>query len=578
MPAATFDAGEALPIGVLARARGPFGEVRVDETADQRRLVIDGMVQGVRSLGAGAERQGPDPLVALIRAARPGARTVLCIGLGTGKTAADLTRAGLTVTTVEIQAAVIDYARRFFDFDGTVIQADGMRHLRQSTDSYDVVLMDAFIGMDPPNDLVSSRGVRAMRERTARGGLTIIRGLGEPRDFLFARIRRDMRESGGGRPAFVDFLGSGVGVEVQNLYLVASDAAINFVNVAGLPMWPVHADADGPAWAEPQPTGEQRAIRVTGYVVRLSESGALALDLPHWEMGAVRYLLAGAPVAELEVLLGTATSFPTDGDIGSDGDESKTLREVLGGGGTKRSDVRFSPLIAIVEGTATLRSVVDPDAAPTVPAQLRGDAPTDPLLPYGGALYDLQVTKVRWTLDRKRWEAIARRGAPQLTAAARAIASGKLSAADVALRAYLDAIAGAIEAFMPPRADLTRVLEAVQAGAAMLGGLRDPFAVAVACDRATVAVDRAGPLDASAAVRMRAGLQECALDHYEREAADHRNPSAIPAAKRLFYLWDHLALTDAQEARATRERADLERKYRGPNPSPEPPEPPVQSP
>lgn len=578
-PAAAFDADPALPVGVLASSRGNFGEVRVEEGDGQRRLVIDGMVQGVRPIGEGAERQGPDALVSLIRTARPTARTVLCIGLGTGKTATDLSRAGLEVTTVEIEPAVIEYARRFFDFEGTVIQADGMQHLRKSTKHYDVVLMDAFIGMDPPNDLVSSRGIRAMRERTAPRGLTIIRGLGEPRDFLFARIRNDLRDGRG--PGFVEFFGSGVGAEVQNLYLVASDAAINFVNVAGLPMWPVHGDADGPAWAEPTAVGEQREIRVVGYVVRLRESGALALDLPHWEMGAVRYLLAGTPVVELAAMLqhaaGASPSFPTAGDIQSDGDASHTLREVLGGGGAKRSDVRFSPLIVIVEGTASLRSVVDPDAASAVPPSVRGDAPADPLLPYGGALYDLQVHRVNWTLDRTRWSAVSKRGAAHVTAARAAIAAGKLAAAAASLRAYLEVIATVVEPFMPPRADMARVVDALQTAADALGVQRGPFAVAVACDRATVALDER-PLDASAAVRMRTALQECALVSYEREAANHRNPHAIPAAKRLFYLWEHLTLTSAQQARADRKRADLERKYRGPNPSPEPPTPPDASP
>ncbi|HUH01456.1 MAG TPA: methyltransferase domain-containing protein [Kofleriaceae bacterium] len=577
-PAPAFDADPSLPVGVLASSRGTFGEVRVEETGGQRRLVIDGIVQGAQPIGEGAERQGPDALVALIRTARPSARTVLCIGLGTGKTATDLTRAGLQVTTVEIEPAVIEYARRFFDFDGTVIQADGMQHLRTSTERYDVVLMDAFIGMDPPNDLVSSRGVRAMRERTAPRGLIIIRGLGEPRDFLYARIRADLRN--GRSPWFVDFLGSGVGAEVQNLYLVASEAAINFVNVAGLPMWPVRGDDDGPAWAEPAAVGDQRQIRIVGYVVRLRESGALALDLPHWEMGSVRYLLAGAPAAELAALLhtagGVAPSFPTAGDIASDGDSSHTLREVLGGGGSKRSDVRFSPLIAIVEGTASLRSVVHPDAAAGVPAEIRGDAPTDPLLPYGGALYDLQVHRIAWTLDRARWSAVSKRGAPHVRAATAAIAAGKLAAAAASLGAYLEVVTPAVEPFMPPRADMTRVVDALQTVAADLGAQRGPFAVAVACDRATVTLDER-PLDAAAAVRMRAALQDCALASYEREAANHRNPNAISAAKRLFYLWDQLALTSAQQARADRKRADLDRKYRGPNPSPEPPAPPPPS-
>jgi len=68
------------------------------------------------------------------------------------------------------------------------------------------------------------------------------------------------------------------------------------------------------------------------------EGGGLALDLAHGEMGAVRYLLAGKPIAPLDAALPAGSKFPTEGDIGTDGDTSATLKPLFGGGGVDRLD------------------------------------------------------------------------------------------------------------------------------------------------------------------------------------------------------------------------------------------------
>jgi hypothetical protein len=575
-----IDASQELPAGVLAMSSGKFGPIVVDEQNGMRRLVIDGEVMGAVPIGDDAGKLGPDPVVAVVEALAPKAKTALVIGLGTGKTAADLSAAGLDVTVVEIEPAVIEYAKKFFGYQGEPVRADGARFVRRETVTYDVVLMDAFRGMQAPYDLVSKRSIALMRERTSANGLTIIRGLGEPRDHLFTDMARRMRRPGKASRVFVELFGSGVGAEPQNLYLIASGAPISVVG-RPIPVWPVRLAGDSPTWAEPKPAGADKRVELIGYVVRLTENGALALDMPHWEMGAVRYLLTGEKADKLAAAISKVKSFPTAGDIPSDGATDDTLYEVLGGGGAKRSDVRFSPLAAIVRGTVRLKAVVDPDAAGKLPAPLREGAPTDPLLPYGGALYELEVGEVRWTLDRATWKAARKKAAPLLARAVARIGEAEIGAAANELALYVKALEPTLMAYMPPRAEVEGVIEILEEEADRLPGELTSYELATACDRAHAsATDR--PLASAAARTLADALADCALAQYEEAAADHTKPNSFQAGKRLLYLYDQLlaggALSASERAAIDKKRARMARKYRDPDPNPKPPEAPDEPP
>ncbi len=569
--AAANDAGDALPPGVLASARGAHGEIRVEESGGTRRLTIDEAVLATVPIGNDAAPAGPDPLVTLVHALRPDAKSALVIGLGSGKTVDDLGAAGLQVTAIELEPKVIEYARTYFGFRGAATVADGMRFLRRDEGTYDLVLMDAFLGMQAPYDLTRRRALKMMRAHTRSGGLTVVRGLGEPRDFLWDGIVKGLR-SGAGQ-SFVALLGSGVGTEVQTLYAVAGDQPLSYAATSGLAMWPVRTADEGPEWAEPALVagGATRTVRLVGYVTRLREDGELALDLPHWEKGALRYVLHGDAAAELAARLGHTKSLPTDGTIASDGNAGGTLRDVLGGGGVERSDVRFSPLAAEIEGTVRLRAVVDPDAAPRGPQVGAGAAEDDArLLPYGGALYDLEVTRVVWTLGRDTWRAARKKAAPHLRKAVRLIGKAELGLAAAELRQYLPLIEPALRPFMPPQAEVKQLADAVDSEALELPGSLTEVELAAACDRIATAAET-HPLDAADARALRDALRRCSLDHYQRAASDPKTPDAILAAKRLLAIYSAPgpgADADVYEAK----RQALEKKYRVLHPLLNPPE------
>ena len=570
-----------LPPGVLARAQGVNGVVSVVERDGMRYLLIDDTVQA--AVPADGARSGPDPIVALIRAARPAARRVLVIGLGSGKTASDLQTAGLQVTAVEIEPAVIDYARRFFGYRGQAIAADGLAYLESTDDSHDVILVDAFSGAEPPRQLVDARAFRTMRKRLRPSGAIVVRGLGEPSDPALVAMFQALTGSISDRVPYPLLLGSGVGDEQQNLYLLASARPINLIAVKDLPMWPLRIGRGGPVSPgavnrddEPGagPAAIGRAIRARGYLIRLTENGALALDMPHWEMGALRYLLTGPGARELEARIPSQAVFPTSGEIGSDGDTRKTLRPLLGGGGVMRSDVRFSTVVVEVEGTATLRSVVDPDAAPFVPRSLRGDAPTDKLLPYGGALYDLEVDRVSWVFDVAGWNQTRRILGPSLRAAVKALGRDDLAGAAARIDDYLGKLPSGLPRTIPAMAKMAQLRDGIRTEAAALAGKQEAgklavgkptrFRRAIACDRAAE-VSQLSSYDnfAADALAIQTALLRCAERNYRAVASQPRSPHARAATGRLLHLLD-LRLFDgspAAERAVEREMKTLRARY-----------------
>ena len=545
--------------GVLAEVVGASGhKIKVEQRAGRRLLHIDDTLHAsVAWTATGPDPAAVDPLVSLLRSVRPAAKTALVIGLGSGDTAGDLARAGLEVTAVEIDPQVIEVARTWFGYQGKAVASEGRAFLEKNPGPWDLVIMDAFDGLRAPPRLVDASGVTLLRERTAKQGVTALRLHGKPTDKTVARIRRALDTS---RHGFQHLYGSGVGAEEQNLYLIVSDAPLNRVAIEGAAMWPLPDDPDalqnitaGAAGDAPTPS---RTVTLVGYVHKLA-GGELALDLPHAEMGAIRYLLTGDAARALDVLPAGAR-FPTTGDIETDGDTSKTLRALLGGGGAKRNDVRFSPVVAAVRGEAKLVAVVHPDAASRVPkVQAEGAIATDDRIPYGGALYDLAVTQVLWTLDRAAWSAVAPELERRAAKAGKAAAGADLATAATELSAWADVLGRKLG----EHSDLMPAVHAARALAAAMPGELErarakgtPFATAAACDRLHYVYRTSAPAPVAA------GLYRCAVRNYERAAAgpDPTDANTYDAAARLVDLLG----ADPDDKDTERQRNELRKKFK----------------
>jgi len=559
--AAQGTARESLPPGVLAQVQGVKGVIRVEERDGLRMLTIDGVVQGALPLSGAV---GEDPVAGLVRASRPRATTALVIGLGTGKTAADLARAGLNVAVVELEPKVIELARRYFDYRGHAVAGEGFAYLRANPKRYDVVVMDAFSRTEPPAEMNEPGSLALLSTRTTTRGLTLLRLFAEPTERLLKdlRLRLTPPDLGRGDPYQVAIYAAGFGTEPQTLVVAGTAGRHPTLDERVPQLEPARLKTDtGPDSKPPPPPGSAttRHVDLQGYLIRL-KGGELALDLPHWEMGAQRYLLEGAEGAKLAKLVTSHRSFPTSGDIHSDGDTSATLREALGGGGFQRSDVRFSPVAVSLEGDAKLLARVHPDRALRVPRSIRGPGNPDPRLPYGGALYELTVTQVHWTLDRRRWIQLTAQLRPHLAKAAKQIHAGQLGKAGTTIDLYLTAfrkqLAGASFVFV---GNLGALSTALAKGSTKLGQGPSAYAQARQCDQVLGTELQnlwTAPRDIT---RLRTALFACATTRY-RATADRGAPALRKwAAARLIEVLafrDPAGLTDIEASERAEKRAD----------------------
>lgn len=550
-PASPVPSDVPLAPRVLDEKRGTHGLVQVVERDGLRLMLLDGAVQGAMPIPGG---EPADPLAEIVASAKPDAKRVLLVGLGTGRTAATFLARGFAVEPVEIEPVVVEFARKHFGYRGPCEVADGLEVLRRPAARWDAIVIDAFTGGDDPGPLFQTN---ALRMAANRAPLVVARLSGRP----FDRATLEAVQELGAHHAM---LGDGVGGERQNLVLLGAHRPFAIRAPAGSPLHPVTLPTQGSPVRLPDAALTSRNATLTGYVIRMSENGAIALDLPHWEMGAVRYLLSGKPVADLAARLPAQTTFPTTGDISSDGETGGTLKDLLGGGDVKRADTRFSPLAATLEGTVRFRAAVDADLVFAGGMLRERTKPgPEPLLPYGGALYELEVERVTWTATLEEWRLASKAAGPSRVAALTALGKLDIAAARSALESFVATLAQGMGA--APISELPGIRQPAR----ILGALGGVTGDAAAFERAA-ACDRAAHLDDIDWWRdelepWRKALLACARTGYERAMSESASRAiAIGRLKLLLAVGDrHNPLS----AKLAKEHPDIE-MVDAPPPSP----------
>ncbi len=138
-------------------------------------------------------------LYGLARSYTPHIRNALCIGLGVGIVPMQLARDGANVEVVEINPAVVPLAERFFGFEqGRVAlhMGDGRQFFNATTNCYDTIVLDAFLGESPPSHLMTREAFAAMRRCLRPDGTLVINTFAElapGRDFFAASIDQTLR-------------------------------------------------------------------------------------------------------------------------------------------------------------------------------------------------------------------------------------------------------------------------------------------------------------------------------------------------------------------------------------------------
>lgn len=208
----------------LYRGNSNFGLIQVIESeGSTRRYYLNDLL--TQNSYDTADRQSVSLFTHMLhglgRAYTSGATEVLCIGMGIGIVPMQFAREGARVDAVEINPAVLPIAERFFDFEPARVRltiGDGRHFVSTTTNRYDILVLDAFLGDSSPSHLMSREAFAAMRRCLRPGGVLVMNTIsefGNGRDFMVASLSRTLAAVF--RSHRIHASGNG------NVFLVASD-------------------------------------------------------------------------------------------------------------------------------------------------------------------------------------------------------------------------------------------------------------------------------------------------------------------------------------------------------------------
>lgn len=189
------------PSNVIAERITPYQTLVVVEEAGVRTLLSDGTRHGGVVVATG------EPALSYARGAaaawilRPGIRSFLGLGLGSGSVGSHLARTfpGLDVTYVDIDAAVPEVARELLGFrEGPsvrVVVDDARRFLAGSNGTWDFVYCDTYIGQSVPFHLATREFFAETKRRLASGGVLGLNLAGSLRHPFARALVRTVRAS-----------------------------------------------------------------------------------------------------------------------------------------------------------------------------------------------------------------------------------------------------------------------------------------------------------------------------------------------------------------------------------------------
>jgi SAM-dependent methyltransferase len=173
-----------LPQGIerLDRSQSIYGLVEVidDHNRDVRFLRADHSIIGAQFLRDGSSAFAFLHLLEAIQFLRPQAKAMLQIGLGIGSLPRALERRGITVDVVEIDPAIVRFARAYFGFStgGETFVEDARTFLGRTERKYDLIVHDTFTGGTNPEHLLSLEVLRRIRALLRPGGVLALNFVG----------------------------------------------------------------------------------------------------------------------------------------------------------------------------------------------------------------------------------------------------------------------------------------------------------------------------------------------------------------------------------------------------------------
>lgn len=185
------------------RANSSFGLLQVAQLRNRpyRLFLTDYLIQNTYDTSQGRSiSMFTYMLEGLARAYAPRLERVLVIGMGMGIVPRELARSGVSVDVVEINPDIVPVARRFFDLDTSAFRlviGDGRWFLNRTTQKYDAVILDAFVGDSSPTHLMSREAFQAVRRVLVPDGVLVMNTFADiepPRDFMAASLLRTLSD------------------------------------------------------------------------------------------------------------------------------------------------------------------------------------------------------------------------------------------------------------------------------------------------------------------------------------------------------------------------------------------------
>jgi hypothetical protein len=150
---------------------------------------------------------------------RPETRTALLIGLGGALHPHALAVYGIDVHAVEIEPQVVRLAAEYFGFGGDVTVMDGRAFLARTSERFDAVVIDTFLGGSIPEHLFTREAFVRSAEILNPGGIAALHLVGYPEHPAIRAVVRTLEEVF----EHVRVVRSGTFDELQHFYLFASD-------------------------------------------------------------------------------------------------------------------------------------------------------------------------------------------------------------------------------------------------------------------------------------------------------------------------------------------------------------------
>lgn len=151
------------------------------ETAHNREMVIDGMVQGGIDVNTGLSVYEYAYLLQFLPyALNPDGKDCLVIGLGAGLVPAWYQAQGVNTEVVDIDPVVVDLARNYFNFDPSIpVHIEDARYfLINSTKRYDYLVLDVFNGDTTPGHLLSTEAMQLIKQKLNPNGVLAVNLIG----------------------------------------------------------------------------------------------------------------------------------------------------------------------------------------------------------------------------------------------------------------------------------------------------------------------------------------------------------------------------------------------------------------